>query len=82
MGDLLLVTVNLARRHGVDAESALRSASAKFRRRFRIVERLAAERGVALRDMSFAELDQLWDAAKAEERAASRASQGEEETGQ
>jgi tetrapyrrole methylase family protein / MazG family protein len=82
VGDLLLVTVNLARRHGVDAESALRSASAKFRRRFRIVERLARERGALLRDMSFAELDQLWDAAKAEERAASRASQGEEETGQ
>jgi tetrapyrrole methylase family protein / MazG family protein len=82
VGDLLLVTVNLARRHGVDAESALRAASAKFRRRFRIVERLARERGALLRDMSFAELDQLWDAAKAEERAASRAPQEEEETGQ
>ena len=30
------------------------------------MERLAAERGVALRDLSFAELDALWDAAKAE----------------
>jgi len=80
VGDLLLVIVNLARRHGVDAESALRAASAKFRRRFRIVERTARERGVALRDMSFAELGELWDAAKVEERAASAARQGAEES--
>jgi MazG family protein len=71
LGDLLLVIVNLARHHGVEAEGALRSASAKFRRRFRRVERMSRERGVELRDMSFAELDQLWDAAKAEERSAS-----------
>jgi uncharacterized protein YabN with tetrapyrrole methylase and pyrophosphatase domain len=50
----------------VDAEAALRAANEKFRRRFGIVERLAAERAVALRDLSFAELDDLWDAAKAQ----------------
>ena len=66
VGDLLMVAVNLARKHGVDAEAALRSANRKFRVRFRVVERLAAERGVALRDLSFAELDTLWDAAKLE----------------
>jgi len=66
LGDLLMVVVNLARHHGVEAEAALRSANEKFRRRFGIVERLAAERTVALRDLSFAELDELWDAAKAE----------------
>jgi MazG family protein len=66
LGDLLMVVVNLARHHGVDAEAALRSGNEKFRRRFGIVERLAAERAVALRDLSFAELDALWDAAKAE----------------
>ena len=66
LGDLLMVVVNLARHHGVEAEVALRAANEKFRRRFGIVERLAAERGVALRDLSFAELDELWDAAKAE----------------
>jgi MazG family protein len=70
VGDLLLVVVNLARRHGVEAEAALRAANEKFRRRFGSVERLAAERGVALRDLDFAELDALWDAAKDEERAA------------
>ena len=66
LGDLLMVVVNLARHHGVDAEAALRSGNEKFRRRFGIVERLAAERAVALRDLSFAELDALWNAAKAE----------------
>jgi tetrapyrrole methylase family protein/MazG family protein len=66
LGDLLMVVVNLARHHDVDAEAALRSGNEKFRRRFGIVERLAAERAVALRDLSFAELDALWDAAKAE----------------
>ena len=66
-GDLLFVLVNVARRHGIEAEAAVRAANAKFRRRFASVERLAAERGVALRDLDFAALDALWDAAKAEE---------------
>jgi tetrapyrrole methylase family protein / MazG family protein len=66
LGDLLMVVVNLARHHGVEAEAALRAANDKFRRRFAIVERLAAERGVALRDMTFEQLDELWFAAKAE----------------
>ncbi len=70
VGDLLLVLVNLARRHGVEAEAALRAANDKFRRRFGSVERAAAARGVALRDLDFAQLDELWDAAKVEERAA------------
>jgi uncharacterized protein YabN with tetrapyrrole methylase and pyrophosphatase domain len=68
-GDLLMVLVNVARKHGVEAEAALRRGNEKFRRRFGIVERLAAERGVALRDLDFAALDELWDAAKREERA-------------
>ncbi len=76
MGDLLLVAVNLARRHGVEAEDALRAASDKFRARFRRVERMAREKGMALRDTSFAELDDMWDAAKAEERAAAGAGRG------
>ena len=66
VGDLLMVLVNLARHHHVDAEAALRGANGKFRLRFGIVERLAAARGVALRDLSFAELDELWDQAKVE----------------
>jgi MazG family protein len=67
-GDLLFVLVNLARRTGIEAESAVRSANAKFKRRFGSVERAAAARGVALRDLDFDALDALWDAAKAEEK--------------
>jgi tetrapyrrole methylase family protein/MazG family protein len=65
LGDLLMVLVNLGRRHGIEAEAALREANDKFRRRFREVERLAAARGVALRDLDFQALDELWDTAKA-----------------
>ena len=69
-GDLLLVVVNVARRLGIESEGALRAANEKFRRRFRRVERMVAERGGAMRDLDFGTLDELWDAAKAEERAA------------
>jgi MazG family protein len=67
-GDLLFVLVNVARKRDVDAEAAVRGANSKFRRRFASVERQAAERGVALRDLDFDALDALWDTAKAEER--------------
>ena len=68
-GDLLFVLVNVARWEGIEAEAALRSANDKFRRRFTSVERQARERGVALKDLSFDDLDALWDAAKAQEKA-------------
>jgi MazG family protein len=69
-GDLLLVVVNVARKLGIESEAALRAANEKFRGRFRRVERMVAERGVPMRDLDFEALDALWDAAKAEERAA------------
>jgi MazG family protein len=68
LGDLLFVLVNVGRKSGIEVEAALRSANDKFRRRFRHVELAAAARGTALRDMTFEELDALWDAAKAFER--------------
>ncbi len=67
-GDLLFVLVNVARKQGIEAEAAVRAANAKFRRRFGSVERQVADRGVALRDLDLAALDELWDAAKSEER--------------
>ncbi|MEP7360773.1 MAG: nucleoside triphosphate pyrophosphohydrolase [Chloroflexota bacterium] len=63
-GDLVLVLVNLARRLGIDAEASLRKASAKFARRFAGVERMASARGVDLKSLTLAELDQLWQAVK------------------
>ncbi len=68
-GDLLFVLVNVARWQGIEAEAALRGANDKFRRRFASVERQAFEQEVALKDLSFERLDELWDAAKAEEQA-------------
>jgi tetrapyrrole methylase family protein / MazG family protein len=66
LGDLLFVLVNVAGRLGIEAEASLRAANDKFRRRFAIVERLAAEADVALRDLTFEQLDELWDRAKLE----------------
>ncbi len=68
-GDLLFVVVNVGRKLGIETEAALRAANDKFRGRFGRVERMVAERGVAMRDLDFATLDVYWDAAKAEERA-------------
>ena len=68
-GDLLMVLVNVARKHGIEAEGALRAANDKFRRRFGHVERLARGRDVALRDLTFEQLDELWDEAKASDAA-------------
>jgi MazG family protein len=69
-GDLLLVIVNVGRKLGIESEAALRAANDKFRRRFRRVEGMVADRGVAIRDLDFEALDELWDAAKVAERAA------------
>ena len=44
MGDILFAAANLARKLDIDPEAALRRATAKFERRFRRVETLAAER--------------------------------------
>lgn len=65
IGDLLFSVVNLARKLRVDAEPALRRATDKFTARFRQVEALARERGLALEGMPLAELDALWDEVKA-----------------
>jgi tetrapyrrole methylase family protein / MazG family protein len=64
LGDLLFAVVNVARHAGIDAEAALRAATAKFRARFQAVEQLVDERGLALRALSLAELDALWDEVK------------------
>ncbi len=72
LGDLLFVLVNVGRKTGIEVEGALRGANEKFRSRFRHVELSAAASNVALRDLSFEELDALWDAAKAAERGEAR----------
>lgn len=67
LGDLLFVAANLARHARVDVGSALRGANAKFERRFRAMETLAAADGVALADLPLEAQDRYWDRAKAAE---------------
>jgi nucleoside triphosphate diphosphatase len=69
LGDLLFAVVNLTRLAGVNAHRALQQANAKFSRRFTRLEALAADRGVTLGQASLEQLDEVWDAVKAEERA-------------
>ena len=66
-GDLLFALVNVARKEGIDAESALRASTAKFRRRWAAMEQMAADAHVNLAELSTHGLNDLWDAAKAGE---------------
>lgn len=66
-GDVLFSMVNLARHIGVDAESALRAATAKFAKRFRAVEARVKAAGKEMKAMSLSELDAVWDAVKADQ---------------
>lgn len=69
-GDLLFVMANLGRHLNIDPEDALRGANAKFTRRFRAIEAALAEQGKRPEESDLAEMDALWDAAKAAEKAA------------
>lgn len=69
-GDLIFVMANLARHLKIDPEAALRAANAKFSRRFRSIETELTSQGKRPEDSNLAEMDALWDAAKAAERAA------------
>ena len=64
IGDLLFSVVNLARKVGVHPGPALDRANPRFADRFRIVEHLAAERGIEMHRATLDQLDALWDEAK------------------
>lgn len=66
LGDLLFSAAQFARHAGVDPEAALRSANAKFERRFRRMEAWLAEQGRGPRDATPEELEALWARAKQE----------------
>ncbi len=66
-GDLLFAVVNLARHLDADPEAVLRMTNRKFERRFAWIERALAERGKTPIQADLAEMDALWDAAKAAE---------------
>ncbi len=67
IGDLLFAVVNLARHLRADPEAVLRQTNRKFERRFAAIERALAAQGKLPQDATLAEMDALWNAAKAAE---------------
>jgi ATP diphosphatase len=68
VGDLLFAVANLARHLNADPEGTLRAANQKFERRFASIERALAARGKTPAQSTLAEMDALWDEAKAAEK--------------
>jgi tetrapyrrole methylase family protein/MazG family protein len=69
LGDLLFALVNVARHLGCDPEEALQQTNDRFTARFGTVEELARQRGLETQTSTLAQLDALWDEAKASEKA-------------
>jgi tetrapyrrole methylase family protein/MazG family protein len=69
LGDLLFALVNVARHLGCDPEEALQQTNDRFTARFGTVEELARQRGLETQTSTLAQLDALWDEAKAAEKA-------------
>jgi ATP diphosphatase len=67
MGDLLFAIAHLARKLGIEPETALRKANDKFTRRFTAMEGAIAASGRSMREMSIEELEREWQAIKAEQ---------------
>ncbi|MDY5955321.1 MAG: nucleoside triphosphate pyrophosphohydrolase [Kiritimatiellia bacterium] len=67
-GDILFALVNVARFLEIDAEGALRGATAKFSKRFKSVEQRLKERGREMKECTLAELDAIWEEVKKEQR--------------
>jgi len=65
LGDVLFSVVNLSRHLKVDAESSLRATNKKFENRFQYIESVLQSRGTTAEQSSLAEMDTLWDEAKA-----------------
>lgn len=63
-GDLIFAIVNAARLYGVDPENALEKTNKKFIKRFGYLESRAKETGKSLKEMSLAEMDEIWNEAK------------------
>ncbi len=63
-GDVLFSCVNISRFLNVDSEEALTSSTDKFISRFQLVEQMAREKGISMKDADIEELDLLWNRAK------------------
>jgi ATP diphosphatase len=67
LGDMMFTLVELGRRMGVKAASAVDSAANRFRSRFEAMEALARERGLDFKELSLDDKDDLWNEVKAAE---------------
>ncbi len=68
LGDMLFSIVNLARKLGIDSESALAGTNERFTRRFHSVEQQLTANGQPLGTATLVEMDAAWDKAKQVER--------------
>ena len=64
VGDILFVAVNLARKAGIDPETALMGCNSKFEHRFRYIEQESEKYNKNIEDMSLLEMERFWQAAK------------------
>lgn len=68
IGDILFVAANLARKVGVDPETALIETNRKFERRFSYIENALAAQNIPIEEAGLEKMDTLWDAAKKEDK--------------
>jgi len=68
IGDVLFTVVNLARKQGIDAETALRATCEKFRSRWSAMEEMSGREGRSIEDLALDEQEALWQRAKRTEK--------------
>ena len=67
-GDLMFSIINAARLYKINPENALERTNKKFIRRFTYLEEKTIKQGRNLKDMTLAEMDEIWNEAKRMER--------------
>lgn len=65
-GDIIFTLINISRFLGLDPEGQLRKATARFDKRFRLMEKMALQRGQSIDELDLAGMDSLWESAKVE----------------
>ena len=68
LGDFLFSVINAARLYKLNPDNALEMTNRKFINRFNYIEAHSIKIGKPLKDMTLAEMDQLWNEAKENER--------------
>ncbi|MDX9724835.1 MAG: nucleoside triphosphate pyrophosphohydrolase [Bacteroidales bacterium] len=67
LGDVMFSLINASRLYGIDPEAALEKTNRKFIKRFNFLESRTLSRGISLKDMSLAEMNEIWEEAKKED---------------